>query len=145
MEVKSLQQMLKERGEAIIRTAGISMEPLLHAGESTVLIQRKDRPCRKNDVALFIRPDGQYVLHRVIGLGKQLRMRGDHQLVCEWVDEECVIGLMVGFHARRNSKFCSIRSVRYAAYLLVLPVLRLHLRMRVFGGRVRCKWREMIR
>ena len=42
MERKPLKQVLEENGEVVIRTVGTSMEPLLHANESTVLVRRKN-------------------------------------------------------------------------------------------------------
>lgn len=143
VEIASLRQAMEEYGEAVIHTVGVSMEPLLHAQESTVLVKKKDRPCRKNDVALYIRPNGQYVLHRVISTGDRLLMQGDYQVAGEWIDEECVVGLMVGFHSRRKSRFCPIRSGRYAAYLMCLPMIRLYRRARIFGGQTLNKWRRM--
>ena len=145
LEVISLQQALEEHSEVVIRTAGTSMKPLLHAQQSTVLVRKADRPCRKNDVALYIRPDGRYVLHRVVKAGNPLLMRGDFQLSIESVNEESVIGLMVGFHVHPNSPFCSVKSLKYTAYLFCLPAIRLYLKLRALPGQLSRKWEEMFK
>ena len=80
MEIRSLGQVLEESGEVVIRTSGTSMEPLLHENESTVLVRKRTAPCRKNDVVLFIRPSGQYVLHRIVKVtGDTYTCIGDNQ------------------------------------------------------------------
>ena len=124
MERKSLKQVLTENAEAVIRIAGTSMEPLLHANESTVLVRKKSGPCKKNDVVLFIRPNGQYVLHRVVGLGNNLRVQGDNQPYAETICEESVIGVMAGYHPYRESEFCCVDSAAYIRYLRLLPLRR---------------------
>lgn len=142
MEIRSLGQVLEESGEVVIRTSGTSMEPLLHENESTVLVRKRTAPCRKNDVVLFIRPSGQYVLHRVIRPGNNLKVQGDHQPFGEEIPQECVIGVMAGYHAHPNSPFCSLNSVRYRLYLLLLPLRRGYGMLRARAGQLYRRWKE---
>lgn len=130
MEVKSLQEVLEETGAAVIQTVGISMEPLLHARESTVLLRKKDSPCRKNDVVLYIRPDGRYILHRLVKAGPEWLAQGDYQLSTENIREEWIIGVMEGYHPHPNSPFHSVHSTSYQMYVMMLPLLRLWLRIK---------------
>lgn len=142
MEVKSLRQELEEMGEAVIQTVGISMEPLLHARESTVLVRRAAGPYRKNDVVLYIRPDGRYVLHRLVQAGPEWLTQGDHQLCKEKISEDWIIGVMEGFHTRPDSPYRSVRSGSYRLYVLGLPLRRLWLRVRGCAGRIRRSMEE---
>lgn len=142
MEILSLRQMLEKSGEAVIRTLGTSMEPLLHEKESTVLVRKKTAPCQKNDVVLFIRPSGQYVLHRVIRPGSVLKVQGDHQPFGEEIPEESVIGVMEGYHAHQHSPFCSVNSFCYRWYLLLLPLRRGKVMLRARAGQVYRRWKE---
>ena len=130
MEVKSLQEVLEETGAAVIQTVGISMKPLLHARESTVLLRKKDGPCRKNDVVLYIRPDGRYTLHRLVKAGPEWLAQGDYQLSTENIREEWIIGVMEGYHPHPNSPFHSVHSTSYQMYVMILPLLRLWLRIK---------------
>lgn len=142
MEVKSLQEVLEETGAAVIQTVGISMEPLLHARESTVLLRKKDGPCRKNDVVLYIRPDGGYALHRLVQSGPEWLVQGDHQLTAEKISEAWIIGVMEGYHPHPSSPFHSVHSTRYRIYVMALPLLRLWLRVKGYAGRFRRRKKE---
>lgn len=135
MEEKSLRQVLEETGAAVIQTVGISMKPMLRARESTVLVQKIDGPCRKNDVVLYIRPDGQYALHRLVQVGKRWLVQGDYQLTKEEIKKSWVIGVMAGYHRRLNSPYCSVHTARYQLYVKILPLLRLWLRLRGWAGK----------
>ena len=135
MEVKSLQEELEENGAAVIQIVGISMEPLLHARESTVLLRKKDGPCRKRDVVLYIRPDGRYALHRLVQAGPEWLVQGDHQLRSERIREEWIVGVMEGYHAHPNSPFRSVHSASCQLYVMLLPLRRLWLRIRGSIGR----------
>lgn len=48
-----------------LRISGTSMTPFLHPGD-VVYLSRPVRPVRAGDVVLFTRPDGSYVLHRIL-------------------------------------------------------------------------------
>ena len=145
MERKPLKQVLEENGEVVIRTVGTSMEPLLHANESTVLVRRKNGPCRKGDVVLFLRPGGQYVLHRVVKAGKELRVQGDNLPWAERIPESCVIGVMAGYHPHPESVFRPVRGGVYKVYQLLLPVRRGCITLRAMVGRLCRKWKEVKR
>ena len=61
-----MEQELALYGYGLFQTVGDSMEPLLHNRISTVLIEIPKSPLKKYDVALYRRPRGEYVLHRVV-------------------------------------------------------------------------------
>ena len=63
---RTIEQELALRGHGLFQTVGDSMEPLLHNRKSTVVIEIPKNMLKKYDVALYRRPGGEYVLHRVI-------------------------------------------------------------------------------
>lgn len=63
-----------------VPVAGTSMCPFLHPND-TVFLESVREKLRKGDIYLFVRPTGQYVLHRLIRVerGGELWMLGDSQ------------------------------------------------------------------
>lgn len=63
-----------------IPVSGDSMRPFLRPGDTAFLVL-PERTVRKGDVLLYCRPNGQYILHRVVKIGKDgtLWMMGDAQ------------------------------------------------------------------
>lgn len=47
-----------------VPVAGDSMIPFLHHGDM-VYLRRPDSPLKRGDIVLYVRPGGQYVLHRI--------------------------------------------------------------------------------
>ena len=63
---------------------GSSMAPCLIHGRDAVLLAAPERPLKPGDVALFERPSGQYVLHRVCRTAPEgLYFMGDGQQQAE--------------------------------------------------------------
>lgn len=73
-----------------VPVTGVSMGPFLHQGDF-VYLELPEEPIRKGDILLFRRPNGHYVLHRVIGITPEgYRMLGDGQLVVEPIEKSWV-------------------------------------------------------
>lgn len=63
----------------IVPTVGTSMQPLLHQGETRVVLEPLSGQPQKGDVLLYRRPTGEYVLHRVVRVTNGVcYLRGDH-------------------------------------------------------------------
>ncbi len=73
-------QLLEEDRQVSIPIAGNSMCPFLHPGDTALLARVSGQP-KPGEVYLFLRPDGSYVLHRLIRVGKDgtLWLLGDNQ------------------------------------------------------------------
>lgn len=80
-----------------LTVTGTSMCPFLRPGRDQVTLAAPDRPLRRGDVALFLRPDGSPVLHRVVAAdGRGLFFLGDGQLAPEGpVPRERVLAVAV--------------------------------------------------
>ena len=98
---------------------GRSMWPFIKGKKYAVIITRKtEERLSLFDVAFFIRPDGNYVLHRVVEiLPNGYVMQGDSQEYVETVMEENVIGVMQGYY--RGKRYVDATSNRY-----VIKVIR---------------------
>ena len=122
---RTIEQELALNGHAFIQTVGISMEPMLHNRESTVVIKAKKGPLKKDDVDLFRRPTDEYVLHRVIKvLNGTYLIRGDNCIQEENVPEEWVIGVMIGYYEDEKNEYISCESATYLRYLRNLKIRR---------------------
>lgn len=98
-----VEECLSMGSDVRIHVSGISMTPLLHNIKDTVVISPVSVP-RKYDIVLYKRPDGQYVLHRIVGKKKGFfAMAGDFETQKEYpVARDMIIGRVVSFC--RNGK-----------------------------------------
>ena len=137
---RTIEQELAQNGRAVIQTVGASMEPLLHNRKSTVALIAKQGRLKKQDVALYRRPNGEYVLHRVVKvLDGAYLIRGDNCIGSETVPEAWVIGVMAGYFAGEQDRYISCDSRIYRRYLKTLALRRWRLWLRALPGRV---WRR---
>ncbi|MBR5279874.1 MAG: S24/S26 family peptidase [Clostridia bacterium] len=93
----SIQATIAEIGFVVRPVVGTSMMPLLDQTTDTVrLIKAPDR-LRKYDIPLYVRPSGEYVLHRVIRVcDGYYVIRGDNTNYTEIVPFDWVIALADG-------------------------------------------------
>ena len=94
-----------------VTVAGTSMTPFLDPGD-TVFLDLPNGAVEKGDVILFRRMGGQYVLHRVVGIGDDgiLSLLGDAQLRPEPVHPSLIRA--VGTLVRRGEKLLTPHSLR---------------------------------
>jgi len=86
---------LEASGFIVIPIKGVSMRPLLYTWSSHVLIRKLEGRPQKNDVVLYVRPDGTQVLHHIIGFGGDVCLiRGDNTFAIERVPLSAVKGVM---------------------------------------------------
>lgn len=102
----NIERELEQHGECLFQTVGDSMEPVLHNRKSSVLIKKTDGCLAKYDVALYRRPSGQYVLHRIIEVCEDsYHICGDNRIWVETVPKEWVLGRMAGFYPDESAQF----------------------------------------
>lgn len=95
------------------------MLPLLVQERDSVILIKPDGALKKNDIAFYLRDNGQYVLHRVISCndGKYV-MCGDNQLQLEYdIEEKHIIGVVRSFN--RKGKDISVNAPLYKLYLFL--------------------------
>ena len=119
--------LLNTYGEFCDTIKGASMMPLLRQARDTVHVERvelahtgKDAFAQAAlapfDVVLFRRPNGAYVLHRIVAQeGNRYLVWGDNCETVEVVDPSQIIGRMTEFW--RGDRKRSISCLRYRAYV----------------------------
>ena len=112
-----IREVLSSGGEFRLYPRGTSMLPLLRQGRDSVALGRVDTAIRKNDILLYQRPDGSYVLHRVRSVDPEgLTLMGDNQTVPEkGVRPDWVIGRVTRIFRDDREVICD--GSRYRRYL----------------------------
>ena len=107
-------------GEAVrFEPRGTSMLPMLRPGVDTVLLEKAPDRLKKNDLPLYIRVDGHFVLHRVVAVrDNKYIMCGDNQWRLEYnIMPEQILAVAKGFF--RGEKYISCNNLAYRAYCIV--------------------------
>lgn len=141
---ETIESQLEKTGFYVSTTVGCSMRPMLRNRRDRVILRKKETSerLRRLDLPLYRRPDGTYVLHRVIGVREGYYViRGDNTFVREKVPEEWILGVMTEFYRGNKRVPAQKKSYRaYAALWQFLYPLRfcLHL-LRAGAGKIKRK------
>lgn len=136
----TIEEELARKGRGFFQTVGDSMEPMLHNRRSTVVVEKFTGMLKRHDVALYRRPSGKYVLHRVVKvLHDGYVICGDNRTYREFVPREWVIGVMTGFYPDEGEAFVSCEDEKYQRYLRTLGmrygIRRLQALLKRIGGK----------
>lgn len=103
-------------GESVKFTPnGTSMLPMLKGGRDTIVLSPINGRLGKYELPLYRRDNGQYVLHRIVKVGKNYTCRGDNQIYDELdVRQDQLIGVVTAF--TRNGKHFEVSDFRYKIY-----------------------------
>ena len=97
---------------------GTSMLPMLRQNKDSVILAPISGSLRKYDLPLYQRDNGQYVLHRIVGVGETYTCMGDNQLVPEeGVRPDQMIAVVTAF--TRDGKKVSVDNPAYRLYCRV--------------------------
>lgn len=123
-----------EKGQTVrFMPRGISMLPMLRQGIDSVVLSPLPEKLKKYDLPLYQRPNGKYILHRIVGVGDTYTCLGDNQYDKEYgVEHQWMIGLVTAFY--RGEKYHSVNELSYKLYC---RGWYFHKRLRFFGSR--CK------
>jgi hypothetical protein len=109
-------EQLEKHGNYISVPSGISMRPMIYGHRDAVLIEALQEPPKRYDLVMYLRPNGQGVIHRVI------HRRKDHYVICgdncyqlECVKSEQIKGIVTQFH--RKGKWYSVTHKGYRVYV----------------------------
>lgn len=134
-----MKEMLESGGTVNFNPKGTSMLPTIHNDGDRVVIKKSSEPLKKYDLPLYIRDDGQFVLHRVVGVNADgtYNMCGDNQWTIEKnVRRDQLVGVVIEIN--RGGKVFSADSKLYRAYVVfwvgIMPVRHI-----LFGGLNRLK------
>lgn len=110
------------RGETLYYTnVGDSMMPLIKEGRDVLIIEPKPAGrLKRDDVPLYKRDSGQYVLHRIVKVrDEDYLIRGDNRYNTEkGIQDRHIIGLLTGII--RDGKVLSVTDAEYLLYVKAL-------------------------
>lgn len=135
-----MQEQINAGGSVRFGPKGTSMLPMLRQGIDSVVIEKAPEKLKKYDLPLYRRENGQFVLHRVVGIRKSgYVMRGDNQYVNEYdVLHSQILAIVTGFY--RGDSFVSIDNKTYIKYVKSHIFKRnfkiLYMRARSFAKRI---------
>lgn len=142
--MKTIEEVLQEKGEFVSAPLGVSMLPLIRPQCDVVLLRRDMSEIGKYDVVLYKRKNGKYILHRILGQNeKGYILCGDNQYIKEYgIQKEQILAVMKGFY-RGEKRYIDIQSKGYRIYskfwCCSLTLRRIFLfGMRVIGKIKRC-------
>ena len=117
IEIKTdIKTLLETSGRFVGTTAGVSMRPMIISGRDVVVIERKTQRLKPLDVALYMRNDKDYVLHRVLEVTDSgYIIRGDNCYYDEIVNEEDVIGVLTQYF--KKEKPIMVDNPKYLRYV----------------------------
>jgi hypothetical protein len=121
-----LVEALRWGGHVTFTATGVSMLPMLRHMRDTVTLRPARGDARVGDVALYRRENGQFVLHRIVGVEENgdYVFCGDNQFIRErFVSPRQVIALMASLSRHGHVYRCD--SFLYRMYVFLLPLLRL--------------------
>ncbi len=108
---------LAENGFYVTTPAGNSMRPFIKGGEDVVTVVPYKREMRKYDAVLYMRKNGEHVIHRIVGKKAGLFLiRGDNCYYTERIPRESVIGLVD--RVRRKDKEILVEGNKGYAFLV---------------------------
>ena len=113
-------EVLDAGGTFSLTITGTSMYPFILGGRDQVTLSKLTRPLKKNDLPLYRRRDGAFVLHRVVHVEQDgtYTMCGDHQNQLErGIRPEQMIALATAF-VRKGHRLTE-RNVGYRIYRTV--------------------------
>ncbi len=112
----SLCDAIQKIGYVIRPVVGMSMMPLLNQYTDTVRLVQITKPLAKYDIPLYVRPSGEYVLHRIVKVcDGYYVIRGDNTNYTEIVPFEWVVAVADG--CSKNGvwhSFADSDMIRYA-------------------------------
>lgn len=111
--------LIRERiaaGESVrFSPLGTSMLPMLRQGVDTVVLSPAPEKLKKYDLPFYRRPDGQFVLHRIVGVGDTYTCIGDNQFQLEkGVEPGWVIAVATSF--TRGEREHSVNELSHKMY-----------------------------
>ena len=132
--VPLINEVIESGGEFRLFPRGTSMLPLLRQGKDSVVLVKKQQQLRKRDIIFYRRPNGQFVLHRIVKKVKDgtYVLCGDNQTVPEkGIDDSMIIASVSAVY--RNEKRIEKSAFRrrfYELFWCVMPLRKIVLFVR---------------
>lgn len=114
------EDVIEKHGVLIYGNVGDSMMPLVKQGRDRLVIVRKPAErLKKYDVPLYRRDNGQYVLHRIVGVTNDAYvMLGDNRWALEYgITDRHIIGVLSA--VIRKGRTIPVNSLQYRCYVFL--------------------------
>lgn len=127
----------------IFSPSGTSMLPLIRPDKDTVMLKKAPEKLKKYDLPLYLREDGRFILHRVVGIKNDgYVMCGDNQYEREYgIKNEQILAIACGI--RREDEVISADSKKYLNYckkqVLKKRIYGTYIRLIRFASRIKHK------
>ena len=113
----TFEEEISKNGYLVYTNVGDSMMPLLRQNRDLLIISKKNGRCKKYDVPLYKRENGQYVLHRILKARKKdYVICGDNRWRREYgITDEQIIGVLTA--VVRDGKTVPVTDRKYQMYV----------------------------
>ena len=130
---KKFEDIINEQGQLVYTNVGDSMYPLIKPRDLLV-IKKVTAPLKKNDIPLYKRDSGQYVLHRIVKIKNgEYYICGDNRAFIErGITDRHIIGVLTDIV--REGKTIPVNSPEFKSYVKLLPLRRSIIRIKNKGG-----------
>lgn len=137
LRLKQLMPLIREQlsaGKTVrFSPRGVSMLPMLRQGRDKVVLSPVTGRLKKYDLPLYQRDNGQYVLHRIVGVGETYTCIGDNQYEQEYgIRRDQIIAVATAF--TREDRQIPVTDFAYQVYCRVWHWIR---PVRRFLGRLK--------
>ena len=115
----NIEAQLEEQGYYVSTTVGWSMFPMLrNRRDRIIVLPVGSERLKKYDLPLYRRPDGKYILHRIIDVKDGMYIiRGDNTYVKEYIPDEWILGYVSEFYRADRHVMANSKGYRfYAAF-----------------------------
>ena len=115
--MNSFEEELEKTGRLVYTTVGVSMRPLIKQDRDISIIEKPKGRLKKFDIALYKRPNGKYVLHRVVKvLEDGYVILGDNCASKEYnIKDQQILGVLTSLV--RDGKEVDFNSFGYKLYV----------------------------
>lgn len=130
---------IEKSGFVAFTSKGTSMLPLIKQDTDVSVIKKVDRELKKNDVVLFLRDNGNYILHRIIKLlpDNKYLICGDNRYIAETVKKEQIIGILS--EVVKDGKKILMTDKKYKKYVFFVPLRRFFIMLKALPCRIKDK------
>ena len=130
---KKFEDIINEQGQLVYTNVGDSMYPLIKPRDLLV-IKKVTAPLKKNDIPLYKRDSGQYVLHRIVKIKNgEYYICGDNRAFIErGITDRHIIGVLTDMV--REGRTIPVNSPEFKSYVKLLPLRRSIIRIKNKGG-----------
>ena len=131
--IKKFEDIINEQGQLVYTNVCDSMYPLIKPRDLLV-IKKVTAPLKKNDIPLYKRDSGQYVLHRIVKIKNgEYFICGDNRAFIErGITDRHIIGVLTDIV--REGRTIPVNSSEFKSYVKLLPLRRSIIRIKNKGG-----------